>query len=126
MENKKVLLGMSGGVDSSVAAYLLKKQGYDVTGATLLMWNEGEYSSSENNSVEDAKNVAKSTTERKKVVRERKPNPTKENIIQVVANALQPIAENVVIENIGKIITFRVDNKDFKIDLTEKRVKKSE
>ena len=72
------------------------------------------------------KNVAKSTTERKKVVRERKPNPTKENIIQVVANALQPIAENVVIENIGKIITFRVDNKDFKIDLTEKRVKKSE
>ena len=58
--SKKVLIGMSGGVDSSVAAYLLKKQGYDVTGATLLMWNEGEYSSSENNSVEDAKNVAKS------------------------------------------------------------------
>ena len=72
------------------------------------------------------KNVAKSTTERKKVVRERKPNPTKENIIQVVANALQPIAENITIENVGKIITFRVDNKDFKIDLTEKRVKKSE
>ncbi len=55
---KRVLLGMSGGVDSSVAAILLKEQGYEVVGITMNLWNNEKAGEEEiSSSAFDAKMV---------------------------------------------------------------------
>ena len=59
MKNNKVTVGISGGVDSSVSALLLKQQGYDVTGVFMKNWEDddtNEYCSSEVD-IKDAQSI---------------------------------------------------------------------
>ena len=60
MSKQKVVVGLSGGVDSSVSAYLLKQQGYDVIGLFMKNWeddDDSEYCSSRQDFI-DATSVA--------------------------------------------------------------------
>ena len=65
MKKQRVLLGMSGGVDSSVTGYFLREQGYDVVGVTMKVWPQDCISRAEDKccgpqAVADARAVAHS------------------------------------------------------------------
>ena len=62
--NNKALIAMSGGVDSSVAAFLMKEQGYDCMGVTMKLYGNEDIGVSRDktccslNDIEDARSVA--------------------------------------------------------------------
>lgn len=65
MEKKKAIIAMSGGVDSSVAAYLMKKEGYECIGATMKLYDnedigvEKQKTCCSLSDIEDARSVAR-------------------------------------------------------------------
>ena len=97
---KKVVVGMSGGVDSSVAAYLLKEQGYDVIGVTMQIWQDEEPEHEQENggccglsAVDDARRVAAAL-----------------NIPYYVMNFKKEFKENVIDYFIGEYMHGRTPN----------------
>ena len=69
MSKKTVAVGMSGGVDSTMAAYILKEQGFNVVGVTMAIWDasidipdlgkSGCYGPGEEKDIEFAKEICK-------------------------------------------------------------------
>ena len=58
MNEKKALIAMSGGVDSSVAAYLTMQEGFDCAGATMRLFDGEDKNCGSSEAVNDARSVA--------------------------------------------------------------------
>lgn len=68
--------------------------------------------------IHEASAINKKKTPRERV---RKENPTKEMVIAEIAKILPNFAENVQVLNIGKLISFTIDENTYEIDLKQKR-----
>ena len=135
LENGKVVKAMTSYLENMV-----KMLDIDMDEA-VLTWLEDEgylvneeqeelvQKSKENKSLAAArKGIRDGAKEKKKVVRTVKENPVKEEIILNLVeklNSIEKVSE-IVIENKSKIITFKVGDREFKLDLIEKRKPKGE
>ena len=68
---------------------------------------------------------AKAKKQKTQKERAKKENPTKEMIIEEIAKVLPNFAENIVVENAGKLITFSIGEDEFKLDLVQRRKPKA-
>ena len=94
MNKKKVVIGMSGGVDSSVAAALLLEDGYEVIGLTMRLWDDkSENGASECSAVSDARAVCE-----------------KLGIQHIVADFRESFRENVIEYFVGEYQNGRTPN----------------
>lgn len=94
---KKILLGMSGGVDSSVSAVILKKAGYEVYGITMKLWED------ENEEVEGGCCNLSSSLDAKRVC-------DKLNIPHYTLNLKDKFKENVISDFICEYLNCRTPN----------------
>lgn len=126
LENGKVVKAATAFIEN-----MMKTLDLDMEDAVLTWLEDEEFLINEEQEELDAeakKNKSKLVVNDKvkepkeKKPRERKANPVKEKLIADMAAALETMgAESIVVENIGKLITFKIDGRDFKLDLIEKR-----
>ena len=113
---------------------MVKNLGIDMEEAVLTWLEDEEYLINEEQ--EELNKATKGTrigkvvgakTNKPKTQKERakKENPTKEMIIAEIAKVLPNFAENIVVENAGKLITFSIGEDEFKLDLVQKRKPKA-
>ena len=131
LENGKVVK-----VDKKWAQLSMEKLETDLEDVLLMYLEDNDYleNDAQNDLDQSAKAnvkvIAKSEKPKKKTQRERvvKENPTKELIISKLTSALQEIdnISNVNVENKAKLITFTLNNEDFKVDLVQKRKEKAQ
>ena len=113
---------------------MVKNLGIDMEEAVLTWLEDEEYLINEEQ--EELNKASKGTrvgsvvgakAKKQKTQKERakKENPTKEMIIAEIAKVLPNFAENIVVENAGKLITFSIGEDEFKLDLVQKRKPKA-
>ena len=129
LENGKVVKVMTSYIER-----MMEKLDLDMEDAVLTWLEDEEYLINDeqeelNRATKGTRigNVVGAKAEKPKTQKERvkKENPTKEMIIAEIAKVLPNFAENIVIENAGKLITFNIGEDEFKLDLVQRRKPKA-